>query len=220
MKSNRIYITESQFNRLFEAKDDLFSTDELSNIQTLKGRYNYCVQHLGNPIGRGSSRAVFQIDDETVLKLAINQKGIAQNNQENDGYLQQIGIVPLIKGYDNNDLWLISEFVLPAKEQDFKEALGISFEDFCGFITASNFYRFGRGGYRPHDSLDKDKYEYLLENNEDLQAFDEYLGDYNPPIGDLKRMANYGLCMRDGYPTIVLLDSGLSEDIYRTYYRR
>jgi hypothetical protein len=220
MKSNRIYITESQFNRLFEAKDDSFSTDELSNIKTLKGRYDYCVQHLGNPIGRGSSRAVFQIDDETVLKLAINKKGIAQNNQENDGYLQQLGIVPLIKGYNNDDLWLVSEFVLPAKEQDFTETLGISFDTFCRFITASNFYRFGRGECRPSVSLDKDKYVYLVDNNEDLQAFDEYIGDFNPPIGDLQRIANYGLCMRDGYPTIVLLDSGLSEDIYDTYYKR
>ena len=42
----------------------------------------YCREMLGEPIGNGSSRIVFQIDDETVLKLAKNNAGIAQNMEE------------------------------------------------------------------------------------------------------------------------------------------
>lgn len=39
---------------------------------------------LGNPIGNGSSRMVFQISDERVLKVAKNAKGIAQNEAEGE----------------------------------------------------------------------------------------------------------------------------------------
>ena len=39
---------------------------------------------MGKPVGRGSSRVVFQYDDNIVIKLALNGKGIAQNEAEYD----------------------------------------------------------------------------------------------------------------------------------------
>ena len=57
-----------------EATDYVFNVKELSGISSFKGRYKYCIEHLGSPIGRGSGRVVFQIDDYRVLKLALNQK--------------------------------------------------------------------------------------------------------------------------------------------------
>ena len=54
----------------------------LDEIRSFRGRFKYCTEHLWNAIGKGSSRAVFQIDDEKILKLAINNKGIMQNTAE------------------------------------------------------------------------------------------------------------------------------------------
>ena len=79
-----IILNSSQIKQLNEAMDNTFSFDELSSIKALSKRVLYCKQHLGNPIGNGSSRMVFQIDDEKVLKLAKNRKGLAQNNVEAD----------------------------------------------------------------------------------------------------------------------------------------
>lgn len=75
---SNIVITESQYKRLFEAAMDGFSLEQLSNIRSFRDRLAYCKQMLGPSIGKGSSRIVFQIDDEKVLKLAMNGKGVAQ----------------------------------------------------------------------------------------------------------------------------------------------
>lgn len=220
-----IYITEQQEKliKLNEAQDNTFSLQELSNIRSFKNRYNYCIQHLGKPQGRGSSRVVFQLDDEKVLKLAFNSKGIAQNEAEYDKYLEQLGIVPYTFDTDDNGLWNVTEYVLPAKKSDFVECVGMSFEDFVKFIKScyawrEDYNKAKNGGYR-NEIFTMEEYEELLEN-EDLSPFDDYIGNYRIPIGDLTRLCNYGLTMRNGYPTIVILDTGLTQEVYDSFYRR
>ena len=61
-----------------------FSIEYMKRLPSLKKRYEYCVEYLGKPVGRGSSRVVFQYNDDIVIKLALNGKGIAQNEAEYD----------------------------------------------------------------------------------------------------------------------------------------
>lgn len=214
-----IVITEKQHKMLQEAADEHFSLEELSAIQSFRGRFNYCTQHLGKHIGKGSSRATFQIDDEKVLKLAWNNKGMGQNITEMQTYTASI--FPNVYDYDENGKWIISEFVLPAKSQDFKHCFGMTFQQFASFISASGKYRFG-GRY--WSAMPENEWISYLENNEELSEFDEYIGNYGnhsfTPVGDMTRLCNYGLTHRNGEATIVLLDSGLSEDVWNTYYQR
>ena len=214
-----IVITEKQHKMLQEAADEHFSLEELSAIQSFRGRFNYCTQHLGKHIGKGSSRVTFQIDDEKVLKLAWNNKGMGQNITEMQTYTASI--FPNVYDYDENGKWIISEFVLPAKSQDFKHCFGMTFQQFASFISASGKYRFG-GRY--WSAMPENEWISYLENNEELSEFDEYIGNYGnhnfTPIGDMTRLCNYGLTHRNGEATIVLLDSGLSEDVWNTYYQR
>lgn len=215
-KKRTIVITEKQKKMLNEAMDNSFSFEELSNIKSFRGRFNYCTQHLGQHIGKGSSRATFQIDDEKVLKLAWNEKGVAQNKEEQRTYSDYI--FPQIYDYDYNGLWLVSEFVLPAKAEDFKYCFNMTFKEFCSFIAASGKYRFGVNFW---NVMDYDKYVEYLDNDEDLYEFDEYIGNYGKIVcGDMQRMVNYGLAKRNGEATIVLLDSGLSEDVWNSHYKR
>ncbi len=214
-----IVITEKQHKMLQEAADEHFSLEELSAIQSFRGRFNYCTQHLGKHIGKGSSRVTFQIDDEKVLKLAWNNKGIGQNITEMQTYTASI--FPNVYDYDENGKWIISEFVLPAKSQDFKHCFGMTFQQFASFISASGKYRFG-GRY--WNAMPENEWISYLENNEELSEFDDYIGNYGnhsfTPVGDMTRLCNYGLTHRNGEATIVLLDSGLSEDVWNTYYQR
>ena len=71
---NTFIVSENQIKQINEAMNDTFSYEELGNIRTFSKRVAYCKQHLGNPIGNGSSRMVFQIDDEKVLKLAKSKR--------------------------------------------------------------------------------------------------------------------------------------------------
>lgn len=218
-KHMTIVITEKQEKMLQEAADEHFSLEELSAIQSFRGRFNYCTQHLGKHIGKGSSRATFQIDDEKVLKLAWNDKGLGQNIEEERTY--NVSIFPKVYDYDEEGKWIISEFVLPAKPQDFKHCFGLTFQQFVSFISACGKYRFGA---RYWTDMSEDEWIKHIENNEDLCEFDEYIGNYGnhrfTPVGDMTRLCNYGLTQRNGEPTIVLLDSGLSEDVWNTYYKK
>lgn len=89
--------------RINEAMSENFSFDMLKSIRSLRGRLKYCKKHLGLPLGKGSSRICFQLDDDRILKLAINNKGIAQNEVEGrpDWYLDAMDIKPTV--FDETD---------------------------------------------------------------------------------------------------------------------
>ena len=207
--------------KINEAADSSFDLKELSSIPTFKGRLNYCKEHLGPSIGRGSSRLVFQVDDEKCLKLAMNEKGIAQNEAECDWYKNSMSIFPHIIDFDSHSnlmhSWLLVECVLPAKEQDFQYCLGLSFKEFCQFVRTCAG-RVGRN--RCYMPMEDSRYSQLIDEHEELQEFENYIGNYDPPVGDMVRLANYGLAKRNGDAAIVLLDHGLTDDIYNTYYKR
>ena len=224
----KIIINESQLktihNSLNEAALPSFSLEELTNIQSFKGKQQYCIQNLGKPIGNGSSRQVFQIDDNKVLKLAKNTKGIKQNEYEgtDDYYKSSLSIFPEVFEHDENYTWIVSEYVLPAKEQDFKHCFGMSFDEWRSVIKAMEIaHKGGRQRYldfiRPMES--KKVWE-LCDKNETIADFNDYIGSYSVGIGDFYTINNYGLALRGNQPQIVILDSGLSEDIYNSYYKR
>lgn len=53
-----------------------FNLNEFSQISTFIGRKKYCDERL-QKIGAGSSRIVYRVDDEKVLKIAKNKKRIS-----------------------------------------------------------------------------------------------------------------------------------------------
>lgn len=217
------YISESKLNEIVnstlkrcisEAMDDTFSYDELTSLTSFASRIRYCKQHLGMPIGNGSSRTVFQIDDDKCLKLAKNSKGLAQNGAEFDWYAQTYDIMPKIYDSSDDNSWIVCEYVLPAKANDFKVCLGIDFKTFQQFVFKS-YSQY----HRSYSEMSDEQFENLLENNEWLNQLYSYMCDYQVPCGDLVRIANLGMVQRYGEPQIVILDSGLTQQIWDDYYR-
>lgn len=125
---NNIYLHK----KINEAIDKEFSYNELDNIKSFRERFNYCTKHLGHGIGQGSSRIVFQIDDEKVLKLAKNTGGLYQNKWEWNFYknLNNLEILPEVYTCSDDYAYIVSDYVLPAKKKDFKKILGILWNDF------------------------------------------------------------------------------------------
>lgn len=219
----KIYISEAQEKILFrEAMQGGFSFKNLEMIGSFRGRVNYATEHFGSHIGKGSSRMVFQIDDEWILKLAINEKGIAQNEVEAqyDYYKDEMSCFPHInremsdmQGYK----FIVSEYVLPAKSADFKHCFNMTFNEFASFIRKCGEHQSRYGLY---GAMDEENFYELIEEDDDLREIYDYISNYDAPIGDLTRIANWGITMRDGYPTMVILDSGLTHDVLRNYYSR
>ena len=223
-----IIVTESQYKRLFEGAMETFSLQRLSSITNFKDRLTYCKQELGPSIGGGSSRVVFQIDDEKVLKLAKNRKGLAQNEAEGrpDYVKDEYSMFPEKFEHDENYTWIISEYVLPAKEKDFQQVLGMTSDEFFNIIYniwyAHNGYgtKFDYWHYRKIE--DMSKIWELTENYDSIfYELNDFLGSYDYiMIGDLLRIANWGMTIRNGEPYMVVLDSGFTEDVYDSYYKR
>ena len=215
-----ILIREQQFNRLFilnEAADDGFNPKMIDRISSFRGRLNYCKEHLGRPIGTGSSRAVFQIDDEKILKLAINPRGITQNKAEDERFIQTYGITTEVVDSNSDGLWIISEFAIPANKKDFQVCLGITYDEYCEFVKKSA-RRYLPNGRRPYSEMSDERYEYLLENNEWLLQLDSYMADYKiKGWADLTVFRNIGMVKRNGEPTIVILDYGFNNDSVDEY---
>jgi hypothetical protein len=45
-----------------------------------------------------------------------------------------------------------------------------------------------------------------------------FIGNYAVPVGDLERLSSYGVVKRDGQDKIVLIDYGLTHEVYSSYY--
>lgn len=123
-----ININESQKKRLFEAYDGEFSFSELDRLN-LNGMYDYCLKHLGEPCGSGSSRLVFMLSDNFVLKLAYNKAGIEQNKLEFERYYKtKSKLFPIVYDHGKNFEYIVCENVVPANDVDFEKILDIPYE--------------------------------------------------------------------------------------------
>lgn len=219
------FINMSDVSELNEAAMPGFNPKALDNIRSFKKRLDYCKQTLGPTFGQGSSRIIFEIDDEKVLKLAMNQKGLAQNEFEEE--TSRYGDM-VVRVFDCGDdyTWLVEENCIPANEEDFEHIIGLPFETYCDLIR---FYynRYCRNGketklFTMSANEANQLVKQLYEQNEDgfVPQMFNLMGDYQLPIGDLIRISTYGMVKRNGQPQIVVIDSGLSQEILDTHYRR
>lgn len=195
---------------------------------TFKSRLAYALERA-KKLGTGSSRVATVIEYEgrpTVLKIAKNTKGLAQNGVEasilDDGYASQLGIlIPLID-YDteNRDpLWIHTEMATKANEKQL-----------CHLMKCDSLNQLVRfadtiaGKYRNQTA------QSFIENlvndgksQQDIDTMSEYantLADlansFDVELGDFNRAANWGLYQ--GKP--VVIDVGFNRSVYNQYYKR
>ena len=244
-----IKINESQRKRLFEAYKQGFSFDELTMIadsafaeeDNSVPQMAYCTKWLGQPSFMGSSRCVYTLSDNIILKLAYGGKyraGIAQNKLEYELYEKSKSpILPIVYDCDKNFTYLVCESVVPANNIDFEKILGIPF--YLSYEqTGSDYEQYFENPKKWNENSDIDIYKIMcyLETNyavgesyfdrelEEvimktpwLRAVRNFMAEYK--IGDLCKVDNFGIVNRDGKPSIVLLDAGLDVNVWEKYYR-
>lgn len=218
-KSIRVLIREFiQESDLLEDYPASFDMEVFKSLKSHAGRNRYAQEHLQR-LSSGSSRIVYKIDDEKVLKLAKNEKGVAQNEVEIEyGQYSDIeDVVARIFDYDEvGNLWVEMELARKVKASDFKNIVGYNFAD---IQKAIHNYGVDSGNVRrsfKHD-INKELVDDMWENEFMYELF-SYIGNYGVPTGDLTRLNSYGVVKRNGQDKIVLIDYGLTHDVYSSYY--
>lgn len=192
-----------------------FDMEHFKQLKSFSQRVKYCQDNLKR-ISSGSSRIVYQVDETKVLKLARNQKGIAQCEVEvqwgNDGYFGGI----LAKTFEShpNDLWVEMELARKVGKKDFINLVGCTIDEMLYYLIYNGELN---NGQRPSVSLDQELNDRLSENEFVTSIFD-FMLQLRCPAGDFGKLSSYGIVDRDGEKTIVLIDFGLNNNVYQTYY--
>jgi hypothetical protein len=193
-----------------------FNIEEFKSLTSFNQRIQYCEQNLQR-IASGSSRIVYKVDDEKVLKLAKNKKGLAQNEVEIEysQYHDIESIVARVFDYHPDYLWVEMELARKVTKSNFKAATGFNWEDYTKALYNYSLEHTGRRGQR--QDIDKELVSAMWEDEFTYEMF-SFIGSYDVPVGDLIRTSSYGLVKRDGREDIALIDYGLTSDVYSSYY--
>jgi len=196
-----------------------FDFQKFKSIKSFKERLAYANQHLGK-VGTGSSRVVKNLGDGTVLKIAKNEKGIAQNRTEAEIHAisKGSGLIANIIDSDPDDIWIRMELAEKFNSAAFKKYTGFSWENFTQAVLKHSVDRKIRArGTEP--SPVPELYQKIIDSDffQDLAGV---MDDWNMPTGDVVRKSSWGLVKRNGSLIPVLIDYGLTKDVYDTYYKR
>jgi hypothetical protein len=188
-----------------------FDIEEFKTISSFAKRIKYCQERLQR-VASGTARIVYKVDNEKVLKLAKNQKGIAQNeveiSQGNDYYLRQLGIVAEVFEDHPESHWLEMELCTRVTPKKFERIVGISFDEFDDAIREFNDYLDSGHRISPRSSN-------LIDSNDFLNNIVDYIGNYRIPVGDLTRLSTYGVTAKN---QIVIVDFGLTYNVLDLHY--
>lgn len=181
-------------------------------------------------VGKGSSRVAFKIPYEgrdTVLKLAMNIKGMAQNEYEiryifEDYYLTD-KLKLVIPGIDYDEVndrptWVHTEFAFKMHPIEFKKFFGgnpVELLQYAFYEAHKPHAMFG--GYVPST------YKNINPDSPHTQKFVDFIANYdtdNIGVGDFQSLSNWGVYKdrNSGEVRPVIIDFGLSSEIYKTYY--
>ncbi len=176
-------------------------------------------------LGKGTARTVFLGNKNTVIKIAHNEKGLAQNQAETEILdsmeieldADKIQLLPKLVDYDRTSyfrgpVWLELEKAQKVTPKEWEAKFGINFKDFGKIVRQLD---------RPARLDDDDKiiYDKLIKNENGANLADVlYLlsNTYDVPLGDFDGIRNWGKIGN----RVVMVDLGLTQDVYNSYYKR
>lgn len=222
--ARKIYITEDQFRTIIGemAYPVGFNMKELESLPSYAARVRYCSQRL-TKLGQGSSRIVFAVDGEKVLKVAKNAKGVAQNKEEGEEWKQTYCCFARVYDQSEDGVFLEMQAARRAKKSDFKRLTGYDFETMCQWIeyTKGLYSRtarmYGRASKNP--LFDSDEWSEYLDDYNVFSGIHAYLCDYQlEAVGDFERLSSWGVVSENGEESLAIIDFGLSDEVFSDYY--
>jgi hypothetical protein len=205
MISRNLFDAIDQFHKFATSPSFPDILKELSSLETFKDRIEFAEKHLEH-LSSGSSRLIYKTPEGQVLKLAKNERGIAQNIAEANPKMISKFINKTLKA-DKNGVWKISPYLEKITEKQFEEMVGVPFKDFSEAISYGLQDVSGNSHQKPKGFQAVSETEFYQELVSIGKKF-HLMG------GDLGRISSMG--KEEDHP--VLLDTGLTRQIYDQYY--
>jgi len=202
------------FNFIFEnSTPDL---KKLSLFKSNKEKLSYLKKNF-KYLGKGTSRIVFEIDNEKVLKFALNEAGKVQNENETSTAKNYSHVTSKVFNFGPDFEWILTEKARKAKTADFKKITGISIGSFLLLLSqvGDEIMNFKT----PNFAYEEDKIRYY--NFREIQLvkdLEQLMLDNDLISGDIAKPNSWGVVERDGKEHLVLIDFGLNSQTYETYY--
>lgn len=186
------------------SKDINVVLKNLTDLETFKARVDYAEKNLKH-LSSGSSRVIYVLPGEKeVLKLAKNDRGVAQNKIESK---IECKFINKTTRACSEGCWKISPFLDKVTEKEFEKLSGFNFKEFGDAL------RYGLKDISGSD-VDKPKNFDEISKSEMYKTLVKCAEKYDLMPGDLVRISSWGQV--DGHPT--LLDAGLTKEIFEEFY--
>jgi hypothetical protein len=213
MKSQRLLRFATLFHSLAAAEELPANSNNLKEIlknieklETYHARKKYAEKNLKN-LSSGSSRIVYLTPEKTIIKLAKNDKGIAQNKAESNPKMKCKYINKIIKHAENYS-WIETHFLDKITTKEFKKLTGLDFDDFGEAI------RYGLKNVSGNTDKPKPENFEEIEKSDIYKELKEIGKKFKLMPGDLARISSWGT--KDNKP--ILIDAGLTKDVFERYY--
>ena len=183
---------------------------------------------LKDPIGFGSSRIVFDLGNNTVVKLARNQKGVEQNKLEifagKDPQVDKI----LAHVLDHSDeyAWIVAEKVKPLLDSDgslAEKMIGIPWNEVRKLVGQSpsesedmTVQQVKGKQNKKQDETPEKTSSNCLKGQEFLDHLTRFLERYSDMLlGDITKLSSWGISADN---CLVLLDYGITRKKFKELY--
>src|ERR1035437_1988160 len=189
-----------------DSKDLKTILKNIEELETFNARKEYAEKNLKR-LSSGSSRLVYLTDNKTVIKLASNDRGIAQNKAEANPKMTSPFLNKIISSAKNHS-WLETHFLDKITTKEFEKLTGMDFDDFGESIRYELRHVSGNKDKSKPDNFDDVAKSELFKEMKRIGLKYKLMG------GDIARISSFGT--KDGKP--VLIDAGLTKEVYDKYY--
>ena len=190
-----------------ENSDDLKTVlNNLEKLETYTARKKYAEDNLKH-LSSGSSRIVYLTKNKTVIKLAKNSRGEAQNEVEANPKMHSKFLNKVLNS-SKSHVWVEVPFLVKITENEFKEMTGLPFVDFEQAIS------YGLKNVSGNSDKKQPKNFKEVEKSEIYKEMKRIGEDFSLLPGDLGRISSWG--KKDEHP--VLIDAGLNLSVYNSFY--
>ena len=178
----------------------------LEDLESFNSRKEYAEKNLEH-LSSGSSRVVYLTPKKTIIKLAKNEKGLAQNKAESNPKMKSKYLNEIL-GHAKNYAWMETSYLEKITAKEFEEITGLKFDDFGDGI------RYGLKKVSGNSGLEKPENFEKVEKSDIYKEMHRIGTEFKLMPGDLARISSWGV--KDKHP--VLIDAGLTADVFEKYY--